>query len=195
MSVDTRRKQKVVLIGPPSSGKTSITNRVIQDVFSASTDATIGAAFLTRVFQIDGTELRLDIWDTGGSEKFRSLAPMYYRDAQAAIIVFDLTARQSMAQALEWMDEVTQQGRPDILFFGAANKSDLLANREITPEEVVSFAQTHRFKSVREVSAKTGDGVGPLFTEVCRELLKCPVPKSQHLLIAQPEPEPDSCKC
>jgi small GTP-binding protein len=71
------RKEKVVMIGPVGCGKTAITNRIIQNTFREKSAATVGAVFFAKLVNINGVELRLDIWDTAGSEKFRSLVPMY----------------------------------------------------------------------------------------------------------------------
>jgi small GTP-binding protein len=166
------RKEKVVMIGPPGVGKSAITNRIVQDVFRANTAATVGAAFMSKVFTVNNQELRLDIWDTGGAEKYRSLAPMYYREARAAVVVFDLTDPNSQLQATEWIDEIREQGRPDVVLVGAANKDDLVDQRKIAPEEVVNFGRENQLDSIFEVSAKTGNNVAALFAHLCQQLVE-----------------------
>jgi small GTP-binding protein len=166
------RKEKVVMIGPPGVGKSAITNRIVQDVFRPNTVATVGAAFMSKVFTINNQELRLDIWDTGGSERYRSLAPMYYREARGAVVVFDLTEPNSRIQAAEWIDEIREQGRPDIVLVGAANKNDLMDQRKIAPEEVLNFARENQLDSIFEVSAKTGNNVTALFARLSEQLVE-----------------------
>jgi small GTP-binding protein len=166
------RKEKVVMIGPPGVGKSAITNRIVQDVFRPNTAATVGAAFMSKIFTVKNQELRLDIWDTGGSEKYRSLAPMYYRDARAAVVVFDLTDPNSQLQATEWVDEIREQGRPEVVLVGAANKKDLVPERRISSEEVQNFARENQLDSIFEVSAKTGNNVIALFEHLCEQLVE-----------------------
>jgi small GTP-binding protein len=146
----------------------------MHDVFRPSTIATIGAAFASKVVSMNGTELRIDIWDTGGSEKYRALAPMYYRDARAAIVVFDITEPSSQTAAVEWIAEVREKGRPDIVLIGAANKTDLLEIRRISAEKVTDFGFEHQLSFIVEVSAKTGHGISDLFQSLCEQLMAMP---------------------
>lgn len=202
------RSEKIVLLGPSSAGKTSLVNRIISDKFSHSMKATIGAAFMSKAFDINGVYMRLDIWDTGGSEKYKALAPMYYRDARGVIIVYDLTNSASLQEAQTWVDEVRQNSQNELIIVGAANKSDLYDKRAITKAEVDDFGFSNQLDCFMETSALTGDNVLPLFNELCLLLSKLePLPSKQKEIIElsrpvphQPEtqtssPPPSSCSC
>lgn len=203
------RSEKIVLLGPSSAGKTSLVNRIISDKFSHSMKATIGAAFMSKTINVNGVDMRLDIWDTGGSEKYKALAPMYYRDARGVIIVYDLTNADSIREAQSWVDEVRSNNQNEIVIVCAANKSDLIENRKITKEDVDDFGFINQLDCFMETSALTGDNVVPLFNELCNLLSKLqPLPSKQKDVIQltqqqitrspQPEPTsppPSSCSC
>ena len=120
------RSEKVLLLGPSSSGKTSLVSRLISEKFDSSSKATIGAALASKTFNIDGEEIKLDIWDTGGSEKYKALAPMYYRDARGVVIVYDVTNQSSLDEAQNWLDQVRDNGQEQIVIVSAANKCDAI---------------------------------------------------------------------
>jgi small GTP-binding protein len=192
------RKEKIVMLGPPGSGKTAIANRIVSDAFRTNTVATVGAAFLTKVVQIDGISLRLDIWDTGGSEKYRALAPMYYREARAAILVFDVTNPGSREAACGWIKELREHARKDILIAGAGNKIDLDDERSVSTEDVEKFGQEQQLDYCVEVSAKTGANIEKLVEAVCQALAKMPVSRTPENDVA-PEyitgTEENKCGC
>jgi small GTP-binding protein len=166
------RREKLVLLGPPGSGKTCITNRIIHGLFRENSSPTVGGSAAATHLNIDGIEIRLDIWDTGGSERFRALAPMYYRDARAAIVVFDLTDPASLVSAHEWISEVREKGRKDIVIVAAGNKVDL--ERAIKPGTIETFHFENQLEDCIEVSAKTGQNIDKLFETVCDCVLKLP---------------------
>lgn len=168
------RTEKVVIIGAASSGKTSLVNRLIRNNFAASSEATIGAAFVTKQLQVDGQDVKLDIWDTGGTEKYRSLAPMYYRGARAAVIVYDVTSEQSFKEAGEWLAEFREKGQPSAIVVAAANKIDLADSRAVSREEGEDFAFQNQMEFTKETSALTGAGVNELFEDLTRQLLLLP---------------------
>jgi small GTP-binding protein len=174
MIVPGPRKEKVVMLGPPGCGKTAIANRIAHDSFRTNTVPTVGAAFLRKIVSIDGVELRLDIWDTGGSEKYRALAPMYYREARAAIVVFDVTDAASRASASDWVEELRLHARKDILLAGAANKIDLDADRKIAAGDVEAFGAGNQLDFCVEVSAKTGENIERLVAEISKLLVTLP---------------------
>lgn len=193
------RSEKIVLIGAASSGKTSIVNRFIHDKFSSASEATIGAAFISKVININGTDIKLEIWDTGGSEKYRSLAPMYYRDARAAIIVFDVTSENSFNEAHEWLNEFRERGQQNALLFCAANKCDLTNERVITEDAAQDFAFKNQFEAIKNTSALSGQGISDLFQELGKGLLTLPPLNSQEEIevtdIAQPTRTSTSKTC
>ena len=98
---------KIVLLGDSSVGKSSIVLRVCKDEYKEFQENTIGAAFLTKTLNIDTDTIKFEIWDTAGQERYHSLTPMYYRGSNAALIVFDITADASFAQAKKWIDELS----------------------------------------------------------------------------------------
>jgi len=100
---------KVVLLGESAVGKSSLVLRFVKREFHEFQESTIGAAFLTQTIQVDDTTVKFEIWDTAGQERYHSLAPMYYRGAQAALIVYDITSRDSFLKAQNWVRELQRQ--------------------------------------------------------------------------------------
>ena len=177
------RQEKIVMLGGASTGKTSIVTRFSQDKFTGASESTVGAAFITKTIEVDGKQVKLDIWDTGGSEKYRSLAPMYYREARAAIITFDVTKPETLDEAREWLDELREHGLQDVLIIGAANKVDLTMERKIMPQEVEEFRFSNGIEKLLETSAKTGANIQNLFVETARLLLNSGEIKDENTAI------------
>ncbi|KAJ1645634.1 Vacuolar protein sorting-associated protein 21 [Coemansia erecta] len=119
---------KVVLLGEAAVGKSSLVLRFVNDEFQENKEPTIGAAFLTQKVRLDDTVLKLDIWDTAGQERFHSLAPMYYRNAQAAVVVYDITRSSSLDRAKSWIKELQRQANPNIVIALVGNKLDLASD-------------------------------------------------------------------
>ena len=165
------RSEKVVIIGSASTGKTSLLNKFVHDRFSTVTEATIGASFVQKIITIDGTDVKLEIWDTGGSEKYRSLTPMYYRDARAAVLVYDITNETSFQEAEQWYSEFRERGQPNAIVVCAANKCDLESQRKVSKKSGEDFALNNQIEYIRETSALSGEGIRELFTDLAKELL------------------------
>jgi len=117
---------KLVLLGEAAVGKSSIVMRFVNNEFQGNKEPTIGAAFLTQRCRINDRVLRYEIWDTAGQERFHSLAPMYYRNAQAAVVVYDITKAASLDKAKSWVKELQRQANPNIVIALAGNKLDLV---------------------------------------------------------------------
>ena len=100
---DNSIEGKLVLLGASAVGKTSICARYVFGDFDTNTRSTIGASFLTKKMKVDDRKVKLQIWDTAGQERFRSMAPMYYRGAEAALCVFDLTGRDTFNAMKGWV--------------------------------------------------------------------------------------------
>ncbi|KAJ1840462.1 Vacuolar protein sorting-associated protein 21 [Coemansia sp. RSA 2703] len=121
------------------------------------------AAFLTQKVRLDDSVLKLDIWDTAGQERFHSLAPMYYRNAQAAVVVYDITRASSLDRAKSWIKELQRQANPDIVIALVGNKLDLAsdspsANSTSTPEAHDDTADTEEGQGDAEDENSEGEG-------------------------------------
>ncbi|KAF6766343.1 GTP-binding protein ypt5 [Ephemerocybe angulata] len=118
------------LLGEAAVGKSSVVLRFVNNEFQANKEPTIGAAFLTQKCRLEDRILRYEIWDTAGQERFHSLAPMYYRNAQAAVVVYDVTKASSLEKAKSWVKELQRQANPNIVIALAGNKVDLVQPSE-----------------------------------------------------------------
>jgi len=195
-------------IGEAAVGKSSIVQRFVSNEFQANKEPTIGAAFLTQKCRLDDRVLRYEIWDTAGQERFHSLAPMYYRNAQAAVVVYDVTKAASLDKAKSWVKELQRQANPNIVIALAGNKVDLVTasassnpgtpssetedepdDATATPEGVPDNQNSGEADDVREIpkeeaqayateagllffetSAKTGEGIVEIFTEIAKKI-------------------------
>ncbi|KAI9631472.1 hypothetical protein KEM48_014296 [Puccinia striiformis f. sp. tritici PST-130] len=126
---------KVVILGMQGVGKTSIVHRYTTGSFSYSLTSTIGASFCTKKLSVDGCKVRLQIWDTAGQERFRSMAPMYYRGANAAILVYDITNKESFLDIQNWLNELRENMSTDLIIQVVGSKSDLGADKRTVNKE------------------------------------------------------------
>merc|ERR1712046_47219 len=108
--------------------------RFVRGQFFEYQESTIGAAFLTQTVALNDTTVKFEIWDTAGQERYHSLAPMYYRGAAAAIVVFDITSMDSFVRARDWVKELQRQGSPTLVLALVGNKADLVENRYETSD-------------------------------------------------------------
>ncbi|CDR99148.1 probable GTP-binding protein ypt5 [Sporisorium scitamineum] len=162
---------KLVLLGESAVGKSSLVLRFVKDQFDDYRESTIGAAFLTQTVSLDAqTTVKFEIWDTAGQERYKSLAPMYYRNANCAVVVYDITQPSSLDKAKAWIRELQRQADPNIIIALAGNKADLASTRRAIPtEEAEKYAQEEGLLFL-ETSAKDSSNVSELFTMIARKL-------------------------
>ena len=154
---------KIVLVGETQVGKTSIVTRLMSNKFQGSSPATIGATFQNyKVTTKRGTS-NFQIWDTAGQEKFRSLAPMYYRSADIALLCFDITKQETLDGLETWAHELVEKGPPNMIKIVVGTKCDLEDQRVVTREKAEEFVDRNQIAYYHECSAKTGQGVQELF--------------------------------
>ncbi|CAA7264775.1 unnamed protein product [Cyclocybe aegerita] len=165
-----RTRFKLVLLGESAVGKSSLVLRFVKDQFDDYRESTIGAAFLTQTVTLeDQTTVKFEIWDTAGQERYKSLAPMYYRNANCAVVVYDITQAASLEKARTWIRELQRQADPSIVIALCGNKLDLAARRQVSQEEAKKYADEEGLMWT-ETSAKTGEGVTEIFTAIAQKL-------------------------
>jgi small GTP-binding protein len=171
---------KSIVVGDGGVGKTALTLRFSKGFFTEDYKMTIGVDFHVKTISIETSEgpikCKLQLWDTGGQERFSSIRPMYYRGSLGTILVFDLTNSASFEHLPQWIEEVRANIKAEIPVLLVGNKSDLTDERAVTTEEISRFTQDFNLYYM-ETSAKTGDGVGD-----CFHILAC-------LMIGQGVPE------
>ena len=163
---------KLILIGSSGVGKSSILQRYIQKIFNAEYTCTIGVDFFMKTINIRDKSIKLQLWDTAGTEKFKSITTGYYRGANAAFVVFDLTSKSSFDSVSEWIENYYKYSNPDsekhVILIG--NKSDLKENREITQEQIDNFVMNNKIKYF-ETSAKNGENIEECFYFIAEKLM------------------------
>jgi Ras-related protein Rab-6A len=155
-------KYKLIFLGDQGTGKSSILNRFVDDKFDPNYQATIGLDFQSKNVKIDNQDIHLLLYDTAGQEKFRSLIPMYTRDANIIILVYDITRKDSFTHIPDWVKDLTNVKLDEVIFGLVGNKIDLEDQRQVTKEEGEKYAQDNNI-IFQEVSAKTGDNFSDLF--------------------------------
>ena len=153
---------KIVLLGDSGVGKTSIITRYINGKLPEVSKPTVGAAFVQKQEIINNRSIELRIWDTAGQEVYRGLAPMYYRSAQIAIVVFDVTNRASYESVEFWVKELQKNANQIPCITICGNKIDVDEERIIPPAEAKKFA-VENGAIYCEASAKDGTGISQLF--------------------------------
>ena len=153
---------KIIFLGDQYVGKSSILNRFYQDKFEQDYQATIGLDFHSKNVDINGNSVRLLLYDTAGQEKFKSLIPMYIRDANIIIVVYDISNKDSFTHTEHWVNETKDLKREDAIFVLVGNKIDLEDQRAVSQKEGEDFATEKGFLFF-EVAAKTGEKVQELF--------------------------------
>ncbi|MFX0143637.1 MAG: GTP-binding protein [Candidatus Hodarchaeota archaeon] len=157
---------KSIVVGDGGVGKTALTLRFSKGFFTEDYKMTIGVDFHVKTISIDSVEgpirAKLQIWDTGGQERFSSIRPMYYRGSLGALLIFDLTNSASFEHLPQWIEEVRTNVKTEIPLLLVGNKSDLVDQRAVSLEEINKFTANFNLYYM-ETSAKTGEGVGDCF--------------------------------
>ncbi|CAO1427575.1 unnamed protein product [Diamesa serratosioi] len=172
MSEDFDLLFKIVLIGDCAVGKSCIVQKLKTGSFQEVHQNTIGVDFSMKTMQIDGKKIKLQIWDTAGHERFRSITSSYYRSANGVIIVYDITKRQTFLNIQKWIDEIRRYTASAVVCSLIGNKCDLVEEREVPVEEaqeVCGYIPEILFSI--ETSAKDNTNVENAFVKIAEELM------------------------
>ena len=161
----------VVTLGESSVGKTSITRRFCEEAYEEKHRTTLNAASMSKDIYVESQRVTLDIWDTAGQERHRAIAPNYYRKAQGAILVFDISNRETLDRVREWINELSQQCRGAVSLLLVGNKSDLETQRQVDHAQAEELAKNVGARLIY-TSAKTGEGIYQAFEILAIDMLK-----------------------
>lgn len=174
--------RRVVMMGDPATGKTSIIARYSDGKFTSRTSPTIGVAQRNVMIADRGCNIHLQIWDTAGQESFRSIVPIYFRRAQGALCVFDLTNKQTFDSLDGWIEEFTANAdNGKVVIVG--NKCDLINQIEVDEDNVSEWVKGRGLKYIR-ASACTGEGISEAFTTIAQLIAPVDLPE-----VREPEPQ------
>ena len=164
---------KIVILGEASVGKTNLLLRYSQDSFDESMKPTIGMDFLSKDIELDKTHLKVQFWDTAGQEKYRSLASSYYKVANGAILVYDVSRKETFRRLGAWLEEIKSNTPKELKVMLIGNKSDLIVEREVSTEEGKSFAQERNLFFWETSAKKNSDkNVNTSFEALIKECMK-----------------------
>ncbi|XP_032067349.1 ras-related protein Rab-37 isoform X1 [Thamnophis elegans] len=161
---------KVMLLGDSGVGKTCFLVQFKDGAFLSGTFiATVGIDFRNKVVTVDDVKVKLQIWDTAGQERFRSVTHAYYRDAQALLLLYDITSKVSFDSIRAWLTEIHDYAQKDVVIMLLGNKADMSSERVIRTEDGESLAREYGVPFM-ETSAKTGMNVELAFLAIAKEL-------------------------
>merc|ERR1711972_996857 len=161
---------KFIIIGDAGAGKSCLLHQFIENKFKKGSSHTIGVEFGSKIISVGGRKIKLQMWDTAGQERYGSVTRSYYRGAAGALIVYDITNRDSYNHLINWLADARTLARPDISIISAGNKCDLKDRRAVTFLEASRCAQESDILFL-ETSALTGEGVEEAFIKVARMIL------------------------
>ncbi|KAE9023866.1 hypothetical protein PF011_g3775 [Phytophthora fragariae] len=170
MGERSTKKFKVVLLGEGRVGKTSILLRYIKGEYDERQVSTLQASYLDKRLMVDNRRVALSLWDTAGQERFHALGPIYYRDADGALLVYDITDAESFRKVRTWVRELRRIVGDDISICIAGNKSDLHRNRKVPEDEARRYAESVGAAHF-DTSAKLNRGLEDVFVELTRRML------------------------
>ena len=164
------KELKVVLVGESAVGKTSIISKFMKKIFQVDLQSSTVGTLSTKTFIYNGNKLlKLEIWDTAGQERYRSLTKMFYKEASVAIMVYDITRKQTYEEIKNyWADEISNNAPENIIKVLCANKSDLIDDETVDETEAREYA-----KSIgalfHQTSAKNSYGINELFLDIAKK--------------------------
>ncbi|KAL4385714.1 hypothetical protein GQ457_15G028000 [Hibiscus cannabinus] len=160
---------KIVLIGDSGVGKSNILSRYTRNEFCLESKSTIGVEFATRTLQVEGKSVKAQIWDTAGQERYRAITSAYYRGAVGALLVYDITKRQTFDNVQRWLRELRDHADSNIVLMMAGNKSDLNHLRAVSEQDGQALAEKEGL-SFLETSALDATNVEKAFQTVLSEI-------------------------
>ena len=160
---------KLILIGDSSVGKSNILLKYLKNEFDQNSRATVGVEFGTKNLMINNKKIKIQIWDTAGQERYRSITSAYYKGAKGALIVYDITRKNTFDSIDKWIADLKLNGDKNICIVILGNKSDLNEQREVDKE--LGMKKSEMFKTAfMETSALNGENITKAFDEIIQQI-------------------------
>eukprot|EP01101_Sappina_pedata_P008669 TRINITY_DN4859_c1_g1_i1.p2 TRINITY_DN4859_c1_g1~~TRINITY_DN4859_c1_g1_i1.p2 ORF type:complete len:205 (+),score=89.56 TRINITY_DN4859_c1_g1_i1:47-661(+) len=195
---------KFIVIGDAATGKSCLLHRFLDGKFKKDSTHTIGVEFGSKVIEISGKNVKLQIWDTAGQERFRSVTRSYYNRTVGGLLVYDITSRESFNNINSWRSDASSLAHPDIVMILVGNKVDLDKNREVSFEEGSRYAEENGLIFI-ETSALSGSGVEEAFVKCAQTIVQKietgkmdpgdAVVRLENKNLAAASQQNDSCSC
>jgi len=160
---------KVVLIGDSAVGKSNLLSRFTRNEFNIESKSTIGVEFATRSVPCDGKTIKAQIWDTAGQERYRAITSAYYRGAVGALLVYDISKKQTFENVDRWLTELRDHADSNIVIMLVGNKCDLRPQRQVPTEDASAFAEKNGLSFI-ETSALDSTNVELAFQKILTEI-------------------------
>ena len=168
---NNNERMKIIIIGEAGVGKTCILKKFVDNEFNENELTTISLSFATKNMTINNEEIKLEIWDTVGQEKYKALAGVFFKNSDAAILVYDIASLNSFQQLTEyWFSKINEYKESNLILSVAANKSDLYLKEQVKEEDGREFAKKIG-AFFKLTSAKNGEGINELFQTITKTYL------------------------
>ena len=155
---------KYIIIGDAGVGKSNLLLRYVYSTFKSDYQLTIGVEFGEKTLQVKNKVFKIQIWDTAGHEQFRSITRTYYKNSACAVVVYDISRRETFEHIVNWIEDCKLNSPKSIFIILVGNKSDLEEERQVTTEEGEEFANRYGLRFF-ETSAKNSTNVEQVFYE------------------------------
>ena len=160
---------KVILIGDSGVGKTNIMSKFLKNQFLEDSKATVGVEFGSKLFIQQGHKIKAQIWDTAGQEKYKAITSAYYKGSKGALVIYDITQKETFANIEKWVNDLKCKGDPKITIIIIGNKNDLEEKRQISKEQGEEKAKSFGCAFL-ETSAFSGDNIEKAFEMMVKEI-------------------------
>ncbi|KAL7862803.1 hypothetical protein SRHO_G00117870 [Serrasalmus rhombeus] len=176
---------KVVVLGEGCVGKTSVILRYCENKFYSKHITTLQASFFTKKLNISGNRVTLSIWDTAGQERFHALGPIYYRESNGAVLLYDITDEDSFQKVKLWVKELRRILGNDVCLCIVGNKTDLDKDRNVSAEEAERYAEAVGAQH-HQTSAKLNTGINELFLSLCKRMMDAALVEERSRIDSSP---------